>query len=114
MANRGRKVLVVDDQPASLEICLDILRALSVECIGADSGAAALEKFKVEEIGLVITDVRMPFLKDKSPDLPVVLVSGYNIEESELASATAQADQILAKPYRMSDIVDILQRFLRS
>ena len=121
MTRGKRRVLIVDDDPLAREALIDVLGALEVECIGAGNGAEALHKFDDEDIGLVITDVRMPgmsgldllmFLKDKSPDLPVVLISGYNLDESELQCAIARADQLISKPYHISDIVEVLHRFL--
>ncbi len=121
MSNGGQKVLIVDDEPLALAALLDILRALDVSCIGASGGVEALHKFDEEDFDLVITDVRMPgmsgldllmHLKDKAPDLPVVLISGYKIDPSDLQNATARADQHLSKPYHISDIVEVLHRFL--
>jgi CheY-like chemotaxis protein len=122
MSNGGHKVLIVDDEPMALEAMLEVLGALEVSCVGASSGVEALHKFDEGGIGLVITDVRMPGmsgldllmqLKDKSPDLPVVLISGYNLDPAELDNATAKADQHLTKPYHISDIVSVLHRFLK-
>lgn len=121
MTGYRRKVMIVDDEPLAVESLLLVLETLQVECVGAASGADALDKFRSEDIGLVITDVRMPgmsgldllmLLKDRSPDLPIVLISGYNIEESELENATARADLHLSKPYQISDIVGVVNRFL--
>jgi CheY-like chemotaxis protein len=106
----------------ALEAMLEVLGALEVSCVGASGGVEALRKFDEGGIGLVITDVRMPGmsglellmqLKDKSPDLPVVLISGYNLDPAELENATARADQHLTKPYHISDIVSVLHRFLK-
>lgn len=92
-----------------------------MECTSANAGAEALHKFDEEHFDLVITDVRMPgmsgtdlliYLKDKAPDLPVVLISGFNLDPLELERASAQADQLLKKPYHISDIVEVLHRFL--
>jgi len=121
MPGGGRKVLIVDDEPAALAALLDVLGAFDVSCVGASGGAEALRLFDEDAFGLVITDVRMPgmsgldllmHLKDKAPDLPVVLISGYNLEPSELENATARADQHIKKPYHVSDIVNVLRRFL--
>jgi DNA-binding NtrC family response regulator len=116
-----RKVLVIDDNHDALQTLSDILQMFQVGCVCASSAEEALGKFDAEDIGLVITDVRMPkvsgidllvFLKEKTPDLPVVLTSAYHLSPDEEQVAAAQADRFLAKPYRISELVAIIEQYL--
>lgn len=54
------KILLVDDDPFVGEMLAMVLQACDYEVESVESGAAALEKFKTGEIGLVISDMNMP------------------------------------------------------
>lgn len=93
----------------------DMLEVFAVDSVRATDGEDALRKLEEEDIGMVITDLRMPKMtgtellvavKDKRPELPVVLISGYNLTEAEHHGA----DGFLPKPFRMNDIKIILDR----
>ncbi|HWO57054.1 MAG TPA: response regulator [bacterium] len=115
-----RKILVVEDNPNMSSLLADMLEVFAVDSVRATDGEDALRKLEQENIGLVITDMRMPkmngteliaALKDKHPKLPVVLISGFNLTEAENQGPAGRADGFLMKPFRMNDIKDILDRF---
>lgn len=98
----------------------DMLEVFAVDSVRATDGEDALRKLEKENIGLVITDMRMPKMsgtelvaavKDKNPKMPVVLISGYNLTEADSSGPAGRADGFLMKPFRMNDIKDILDRF---
>ena len=59
-APNGTKVLIVDDHPVNLAMLRRQLKVLGLEADTASSGADALEKWRREFHGLVITDLQMP------------------------------------------------------
>jgi PAS domain S-box-containing protein len=56
----NQKILVVDDNPASLYATVRILKAGGFEVIEADTGAGALAAAENETIGLFILDINLP------------------------------------------------------
>jgi len=97
----------------------DMLEVFAVQSVRAADGQEALKKLEEEPIGLVITDLRMPrmtgtelleAIKDKDPDMPVFLISGFSVESAEDQTVLARADGFLGKPFRMNDIKGILER----
>lgn len=97
-----------------------MLEVFAVDSVRATDGEDALRKLEHENIGLVITDLRMPKMsgteliaavKDKNPKMPVVLISGFNLTDSDSNGPAGRADGFLMKPFRMNDIRDILDRF---
>ncbi|MEW5701320.1 MAG: response regulator [Candidatus Zixiibacteriota bacterium] len=119
MAIEQRKILVVEDNPNMSSLLADMLEVFAVESVRASDGEDALRKLSDENIGLVISDMRMPkmsgtellaAIKDKDPRLPVVLISGYSLGESDDRETAGRADGFLMKPFRMNDIKDILER----
>ena len=59
-APQGTKVLIVDDHPVNLAMLRRQLKVLGLEVDTAASGADALEKWRRDSHGLVITDLQMP------------------------------------------------------
>ena len=55
-----KKILVVDDEPAIVDLLSNRLRASGFEVCSAGDGAEALEKTKSEKPNLIIMDVMMP------------------------------------------------------
>lgn len=117
---QSRKILVVEDNPNMSSLLADMLEVFAVDSIRATDGEDALRKLDEEEIGLVITDLRMPKMtgtelltavKDRRPELPVVLISGFTLTEAENHGPAGKADGFLQKPFRMNDIKSILDRF---
>lgn len=118
--SKARKILVVEDNPNMSSLLADMLEVFAVDSVRATDGEDALKKLETEDIGLVITDLRMPKMsgteliaavKDKNPNLPVVLISGYNLTDADSNGPAGRADGFLMKPFRMNDIKDILDRF---
>ncbi|HUU46565.1 MAG TPA: response regulator [Acidobacteriota bacterium] len=122
MPTGDRKILVVEDNPNMSSLLADMLEVFAVESIRATDGEDALRKVEGEDIGMVITDLRMPkmsgtellaALKEKYPRLPVVLISGFLLGDAEDQAAADRADGFLAKPFRMEDIKGILDRLFK-
>ncbi len=118
-ASKERKILVVEDNPNMSSLLADMLEVFAVQSVRATDGEDALRKLAEESIGLVISDLRMPkmngtellsAIKDKDPQMPVVLISGYSLASIDDKKATARADGFLTKPFKMNDIKGILDR----
>ena len=80
------RLLIVDDDPAFLEVLADILRAGGYSVTLADSAAAALDVVAAaQDIDLLITDLSMPGLdgialiqrmQQRPQPLPAILLTG--------------------------------------
>ncbi len=112
VAGRGRRVLVVDDEPPILMAVDEVLRAHGFVVDIAQDGVAALAT--LESAGapydLVLTDLNMPRLGghelmgrlgEAGATAPVVLMSGVG----DRASAEAAAG-FLAKPFSTADLLE--------
>ncbi|MBN4076465.1 response regulator [Gemmatimonas aurantiaca] len=110
-------VLIVDDNPNMSTLLVEMLEALSYEAVIAEDGHQALAMIGEQDFSLVITDFRMPKMsgaellkkiKEHRPDLPVAIISGYNIEEINDQELIQQADGFLGKPFMISEIDNLL------
>jgi CheY-like chemotaxis protein len=115
-------MLVVEDEPALLDMVTSILDTQGYRVISARSGKHALELWDkhAAEVDLLLTDVVMPDgisgpdllrrIREDRPDLRAILMSGYAANEFELS----EHDTFLQKPYRpatlLSAIAESFQR----
>jgi len=112
-------VLVVDDDPVTLDCLAETARILGLNVCVASDGDQALQAFDEQEPSLVVTDVRMPNVdglslthqvKARRPDCPVVIVTGYGDESTAVAALKAGACDYLHKPFQISELKNTLQR----
>ncbi|WP_442679884.1 PAS domain S-box protein [Sphingomonas sp. ASY06-1R] len=108
----GRRILVVDDDPAVREITATMLRTMGAEVLEAGSGGAALELLDddLEGVDLLVVDFAMPGMNGADlaatankrwPALPVLFVTGY----ADLAAiASVSFDRIVQKPFRSGEL----------
>ncbi len=120
MQNDTRRVLIVDDNPNMSNLLSDMLEVFEFTSQRAADGEEALSLLNQNDFALLITDLRMPKMsglellkavKDKYPQLPVVVITGYSTEATENELLSAKADGFLNKPFRMNDIETVLRRF---
>jgi CheY-like chemotaxis protein len=118
----GKRILIVDDNPNMASLLSEMLEIFEYDSIRASDGIEALEKMENEDLSLVITDMRMPKMsgldllqkiKRERPELPVVVISGYAIDDNGTNLLTSLADGFLNKPFKMSDIEQLLAQVLK-
>src|SRR3954453_5215000 len=116
-------VLVVEDEPAVLEMAVRVLERAGNTVFGAVDGVAALEVLEshAEEIDLVLADVVMPRMsgpelaqrvRDAHPDLPLIFMSGY-AEEMIKKGAIARGEVTLVeKPFTGEKLISAVAEAL--
>ncbi|HEV2946775.1 MAG TPA: protein kinase [Gemmataceae bacterium] len=110
ISKTGRRVLIVDDDPAIRELCTRCLERQGYQCEGAETVAQALEVLRDRPCEVVLVDLKLP---DKDgyelcrtlrghpypPSLRVIVVSGVP-DQTELSEALIRgADDYLPKPF---------------
>lgn len=101
-------ILVVDDEPALVELTKEILQIYGYQVLCANSAEQALDIVKSNHIDLLLSDVIMPgmdgyqlaeILLKEYPDIKVQIVSGFTDDEkTEYANPTLHQHQLL-KPF---------------
>ena len=123
MAKSKKHILVVDDEPAWLQILLYILQKKGYEVRGESSAAAALETLKTYKPDMIVSDVRMPDMNGfdfldrvkrsrRTSRTPFVFISAIDDEESKNAARNLGATDYLTKPFDEDDVVRILGKHL--
>lgn len=119
---RGRVVLVVDDEPAIREIAVAALGMVGLTVLEAPGGRAALQLLEArEDIGLLVLDMAMPDLSGAEvlrairgifPGLRVILSSGYAEESLRTSLEPGDVHAFLPKPYRVSRLQEVAKELL--
>jgi DNA-binding NtrC family response regulator len=114
-----QRALIVDDNVPMADVLADMLEVFSFGSIKVQDGETALRSLHEEKVDLVITDLRMPkmsgvellrSIKAQSPELPVVVISGYSLSDEDDRTVTEIADGFLNKPFKMEDIRKLLDQ----
>ncbi len=110
----GETLLLVEDEPAILELGRDMLEDLGYSVVTAGSPGAAIEAAAARpDISLLITDVVMPDMTGRDladrlralrPALPCLFVSGYTANVIEHRGVVEEGLQFLAKPFSMTQL----------
>lgn len=111
-----RKLLIVDDDPDSLEIISEALRWEGYQISTAENGPDALSSLQTHSPDLVILDVNMPGmngietlkdLRQRENYVSVMFISGNSSTEAVIDGLDAGADDYIAKPF---DPLELLAR----
>ena len=112
------RILLVEDDPRVAEATQDLLHHMGFDTCWAGDGPAALAFVENDpKLALVMSDIVMPggvsgldlarTLRDRHPELPVILTTGYTSHASEVA---AEGFALIEKPY----LRDVLATSLRT
>ncbi len=117
-----KKILIVDDNPNMSSLLSEMLEIFDYTSVRANDGNEALGQLEDGGFSMVITDLRMPNMsgmelltevKNRWPEMPVVLISGYSMSDVDSQPGSHRADGFLGKPLMMSDIEKMLNNLLR-
>jgi len=114
-------VLVVEDEPMLRDIVKAALTRMGYMVLVAKNGFEALEIFQQhrESIGCVLCDLIMPgmdgwdtlsALRRLSPDLPVILSSGYDPVQAMAGDHPDLPQFFLGKPYDLSALDEVVRQ----
>jgi DNA-binding SARP family transcriptional activator len=106
---RNPSILVVEDNPLSLELTQAVLRSAGYEVHPAKDGAEALLMLGRERIDLMLLDIDLPYIdghtlleaaRQNGVDVPAIFVSGMPGEEHEVRAFEVGAADFIRKPVK--------------
>ena len=113
-----KKILVVEDEPASLKILRRFLTHEGYETAGAKDGVEAMELLAQSRFDLVLSDVRMPRLDGVAlakhllstvPITPILLMTGY---DPKMEAILRLGVPCLGKPLSLDQLLSQIQKVL--
>jgi EAL domain-containing protein (putative c-di-GMP-specific phosphodiesterase class I)/DNA-binding response OmpR family regulator len=118
-------VLVVDDQDDLRRLLVLALRRHDFEVVEAGTGEAAMDILQTQPVDVLVLDMGLPGmsgtavvealrLRAETATLPVLLMTGSGTDRSVIEGLEAGADDFLAKPVRLDELVARVRAHLRS
>jgi len=117
----ARRLLVVDDYPATRELVKQSLISQDLMVDEADSGAVALTLCETNSYGLILMDCSMPKmdglettrrLRERSCNAPIVALTAHSDTETINACLDAGMNDSLPKPFRQKQLFALLEKWL--
>ncbi len=110
-----QKILIVDDEAGMRELLADLLVDMGCDLYFAKDGLEGLEKVVEVKPDVVLLDIMMPKMdgfqvcrelrsRADISSIPVIMVTGNNTEESARRGVEVGADDVLAKPFNVSEL----------
>jgi DNA-binding response OmpR family regulator len=114
-------ILVADDDPQLLRLMSRNLQLEGYEVLTARNGELALEQIKTQAPDLVLLDVIMPKLDGFSvcervrefSTVPIILVTARGLEQDKVRGLDLGADDYLAKPFSLDELLARVRAVLR-
>lgn len=114
-----KPIWILDDDKSIRWVFEKALARTDLEFKTFSSTAEALNALNREQPQVVVSDIRMPngsgldFLSDikqKYPDIPVIIMTAYSDLESAVAAFQGGAFEYLAKPFDVDQAIEIIKR----
>ena len=117
-------ILVVDDNPASLQLLKDILNRAGCHVRPAPNGIIALRSVEFKLPDLILLDVKMPDIdgyevcrrlksNEKSHDIPVIFISGLSETTQRVHGFNVGGVDYIAKPFEPEEVLARVKTHLR-
>lgn len=116
-------VLLVDDNPANLQLASELLRGLNTLVTQANSGPQAIAACKDNEFDVIFMDIQMPgmdgieatrqirAMEDGKRRTPIIALTAHTITEQKAELLIAGMDDCISKPVNESQLAHIINRW---
>jgi CheY-like chemotaxis protein len=118
---RRLKILLAEDQETNRKVATAHLDSLGCELSVAEDGLKALELSKRNAFDLVLMDIQMPIMSGidaikairsgsiQNKYVPIVALTASVMAHEREQVLAAGADQVLGKPYRRSELCEVIE-----
>jgi two-component system, cell cycle response regulator DivK len=120
---RRNRILIVEDNPISLTLFKQLLKAHGYEVLGTREGLQALDLAREEQPDLILMDIRLPditglevirLLKqdDQTKTIPIIAVTALANPEYEKKGLESGCDAYIPKPITLGNFLGTIESFL--
>jgi len=120
----SNEILVVDDNPANLNLLSQILTSHGYSVRVAPNGTRALESVKLALPGLILLDVKMPHMSgyevceslkanELTRDIPIIFISALDDVQDKVHGFHAGGIDYVTKPFQMEEVLARVETHLK-
>ena len=116
-------ILVVDDDPRTREMVVEILREEGIDALSVDGVDEALEALRRGNFQAVLSDIQMPGkdgfallseVRGRATGIPVILMTSFGTEQTTHEALAAGAFDCLLKPFKRAALIETVNRALEA
>jgi len=116
-------VLLVDDNPANLQLASELLRGLNTQVVQASNGLQAIDACKTQKFDVIFMDIQMPGmdgfqttkhireLEQDSQRTPIIALTAHSLTEQKAELLISGMDDCISKPVSESQLAHIINRW---
>ena len=114
------QILVIDDEPLVRSLLKRVLENAGHDITEAEDGQEGVRCFRENDFDLVITDHGMPVMngldaafriKKLSPEIPVLLITGWQTETDATFQKPSGIDEFITKPFDLEKLVELVDKY---
>ncbi|MFQ6572958.1 response regulator [Pseudomonas sp. UM16] len=120
---QGRRILLVEDNPVNQTVIEAMLRSLGFEVHIAVDGAQAVAQVARQRFAVTLMDCRLPIIDGyeatrrirqlpQAAAMPIIALTANALQGDRERCLNAGMNDYLAKPFKRTDLQQILQRWL--
>jgi DNA-binding NtrC family response regulator len=115
------RILVIDDEPALVRLCTELLVEVGYQAQSAFGGQQALDRLEQERFDLLLLDLKMPGVDgltvlrragELQPGVTAVVMTSYATKENTIDALRAGAGGFLPKPFDPEDLLQAVGNVL--
>jgi len=121
MIRHSYRILLVDDDRASLEVLAEVLTRAGYDAVSAETGYEALEIVREASIDLALLDFNLPDttgaellqqIKRFQPNVPAIIMSANTSQDVKFDVLEAGAYTFISKPIDLPQLLGFVSRAL--
>ncbi len=112
-------ILVVDDKEVITDLLSTLIKNMGHNCVRAENGLSAFEKFCEQSFDIIITDLIMPGMKgeelvkkirERDKEVIIIVITGYATIEAAIPVMKEGAFDFIKKPFHINEIKMIIDK----
>lgn len=118
-----KTILIADDEVDIVETLQFMLEAEGFDVLTAYDGEEALKIARTAYPDIILLDVMMPKINGykvsrllkfdkKFKDIPILMITARSQEEDKLIGEETGADEYITKPFDISNVIDLINKYL--
>ena len=113
------KILVIDDDPAILDVIAEILKTNDYVVVTAPNGKSGITKLEGDSFDLVLTDLIMPdisgmdilsYVTENLPKTLCIILTGYGTISSSVEAMKKGAFDYISKPITSNELLLVVEK----